>query len=157
MLKSYFKECWCIVSACDLKNSRELFFAVNNELHVRVENKLTCCEAHDCGFREAVRYGGRGFCGGVGVLPGSSTCFVFLLRACLRLFFCVELLMRIFFWVWDIEIEYHFECIFVYSVKFLLRFIVWIMTWTIWSTCTFGHELKWDFALNTIINSILER
>ena len=89
--------------------------------------------------------GARGASVGLGCFRGSK-CFVFPLRAGLRLFFCIELLMRIFFCVWVIDFQYNFECIFVYTVKFLveihcLNYVI-VMTWTIWSTCTFGHEFK---------------
>ena len=86
-------------------------------------------------------WGSRGFCE-AWVPSGVLRALFFLcVRVCVC-FFCIEFLMRIFFCVWVIDFEFHFEYIFVYSVKFWLRFIVWIMPWTVWSTCTFGHEFK---------------
>ena len=41
---------------------------------------------------------------GRGVPSGGSPCFVFPLRAGLRLFLCIELLMRIFFFAFELLI-----------------------------------------------------
>ena len=127
-------------SAGDLKNSREMFLWRNVSSHVRSESKLTCCEALRFGFRgsSSVR-GSRGFCGAWGPFRVLRALFFLCVRVCVC-FFALSC-WYVFSFAFELLMLSIILSVFLFAVLNCLKYII-VLTWTIWSTCTFGHAFK---------------
>ena len=82
--------------------------------------------------------GRRGFCGAW--VPSGSPCFFSFACGFVFVFFALSC-WCVFSFAFELLILSIILSVFLFAVLNCLNYII-VLTWTIWSTCTFGHEFK---------------